>query len=86
MALLVFLGFNAVFFFAAPHELTTVIQTSPGGVSMEIRGGPTVEAIMSSPIALIIVLIAAILIIGWLIFSAKAALKPKQDTHTPSKK
>jgi hypothetical protein len=82
--LLVFLGLNAAFFLAAPDELTIKTQTSRSGAAVEIHGGPSVEALMSSPMVLIVVMFTAILIIGWLIFSAKAASRLKRDTRLSS--
>jgi hypothetical protein len=41
---------------------------------------------LAALVALSLLVLAVILIIGCLIFSAKVALKPNQDTHTPSTK
>ena len=83
--LLVFLGLTAVFFLVAPQELTSETRVSAGQASVVVYGGPQADTIMSSPVTLIIMLIAAILLIGWIIFANKAASRLEQDKHNNSK-
>jgi uncharacterized membrane protein len=78
--LILFLGMNAVFFLVSSDELTAETQASHAGVSVIVRGGPTVNAIMTSPVMLFTVLIVTILIIMWLIFTVVVRVHRRKRT------
>ncbi len=71
--LTVFLGINAVFFLAAPNELRTETHVTGSGASVGVYAGPTAEAALSSPLTVLILVAATMLIIAWMIWSNKEA-------------